>query len=161
MSALLTLLLAAAQLPVQHEATESGGTAWLVATVGHSEWCPAGNVRLDLETGDYAFTARAPRGRCGESGLERPVIRGRLDGTGLAYLRAAFDRALADGLEDPACRSGVHPERTIISNAGTPILVLTNGAVSRAAPDDLSCWSGAANVLHDALDRAFDAREQR
>lgn len=39
-------------------------TAIILGTVGQSEWCPAGNVRIDLETGDYVLTARAPRAVC-------------------------------------------------------------------------------------------------
>src|SRR4051812_12717904 len=57
-----------------------GRTAWVFATIGHSEWCPPGNVRLDLVTGLYAVTGRAARPVCGRRGLERPVVTARLGG---------------------------------------------------------------------------------
>jgi hypothetical protein len=83
-----------------------------------------------------------------------------MDGS-LGRLRAAFLRVMTEGFEDPACREGRKPEHIIISNGGTPILVMTTGSGSGSAPDDLGCWSEAATALHGALDDAFGAREWR
>ncbi|MEA3061675.1 MAG: hypothetical protein QOJ94_1456 [Sphingomonadales bacterium] len=158
----LAALLAAAQ-PPQRAQLESalGRTAWVFATIGHSEWCPAGNVRLDLVSGRYELTGRASRRVCGQRRLERPVVAAQLGGARLDVLRAAYRRVLAEGLESPECREGKHPDMIVISNGGTPILVVATGALTMAARDDLTCWSGAANALHGALDEAFSAAHQR
>src|SRR5262249_2374476 len=84
-------------------------TAWVFATVGHSEWCPAGNVWLDLKSGKYAFTPRAARSVCNDATLERPVMQRRFVGGQLAAIRSAYARALSEGLENPACRDGGQP----------------------------------------------------
>ncbi|MGZ9100424.1 MAG: hypothetical protein ACXW3O_12035 [Brevundimonas sp.] len=128
-------------------------TAVVLGTVGQSEWCPAGNVRVDLETGEYALTARAPRAVCQDLDLERPIVEGRLDGSRLRALQQAFQRTITDGLND--CRGGRHPDEIIISNGGLRVLVVTHGRATDAAPTDLSCWTEAARALHDLLDETF------
>jgi hypothetical protein len=153
---LLAALAAAGQSEASADSAFVHRTAWIVATVGHSEWCPAGNVRLDLVTGRYALTPRASRRVCGEAGLERPVTEGRLDADRLAAVRAAYLRVLAEGLENPECAEGPPTDRIVVSNGGTPILVLATGAETGSPPEDLTCWSDAAFALHDALDEAFE-----
>ncbi len=129
-----------------------GRTATVFSTVGQSEWCPAGNVWLDLSTGEYIFTARASRLICSKPDLERPSRKGRLDPARLAALRSAYRRAQAEGLDD--CRDG-RRGRIVFSNGGPQILVLTSGARSTAAPDELGCWTEAAEVLHRTLSSSF------
>src|SRR3954465_4876391 len=157
----LAILLSAAQPPLPAPATGLGRTAWVFATIGHSEWCPAGNVRLDLVTGRYALTGRAAQRICHRRGLERPVVTARLRGGRLDSLRAAYRRAVAEGLESSECREGKPTKMIVISNSGTPILVVATGANTAGAPGDLSCWSEAANALHHGLDEAFRAAHQR
>ncbi len=154
MSFLLAALLAAAPLDGPANPPSLGRTAWIVATVEHSEWCPAGDVRLDLATGRYERTHRAPRRICGQA-HDRRVTSATLGRKRLAAVRAASLRVLAEGLESRACRNGEPPENPIVSNGGTPILVLTTGSVTGSAPDDHSCWSAAALALHDVLDETF------
>ena len=151
----LAALLAASQPAAPSEPDRLGRTAWIAATVEHSEWCPAGNVRLHLRTGRYALTRRAPGKICQDAKLERPVRTGSLDSERLAAIRAAALRVVAEGFESPACRDGGRPENIVISNGGTPTLVLTTGFATGSAPDDLSCWSDAATALHDLLDESF------
>jgi hypothetical protein len=153
-------VLAASQPALAANTPTPGRTAWIVATVGHSEFCPAGNVRLDLRTGRYEFTPRAPRRVCDEPGLERPVRTGRLGSKRLAILRAASLRVMARGFQSEACRDGTQPkDEIIISNGGTPIILLTTGAGTGSALEDLTCWSEAATALHDLLDETFDSTE--
>lgn len=152
----LATLLAASQPAPAATAAPLGRTAWLVATVGQSEWCPAGNVRLDLRTGRYLFTARAPRTVCGQAGLERAVRKGALRGETLEAVRAAFLRARSEGLVAQACRGGRRPDEIEVNNGGTPALVLTGGAYTLSAPDEMMCWNDAARALHHALDQIFE-----
>jgi len=149
LSLLASLMLFAASPPV----ADPSGTAVVFATVGESEWCPAGNVRVDLRTGDYAFTATAPRAVCQDATLERPVSEGRLDESRLRALRQDFQRAVGDGLN--VCRNGRAPHDIIISNGGLHVLVVTDGRRTDAAPTDLSCWTEAAVSLHDRLYDTF------
>ncbi len=148
-SLIAALMLFAAPPPV----ADPGGTAVVFGTVSQSEWCPAGNVRVDLRTGDYAFTARAPREVCNDENLERPVSEGRLGGPKLRALRQAFERAFREGLD--RCRDGRELDEVVISNGGPHILVLTDGRSTGAAPTDLSCWTDAAWALHHQLDDTF------
>lgn len=133
-----------------------GKTAWLVASFRQSEWCPAGNVRLDLRTGAYALTNPARRPACADPKLERPARTGTLDPTKLGTVRAAFVQTLGDRLADSACRSG-RRDKLVISNGGPQILVVANGAEAWSAPDDLSCWSEPANKLHRLLSEIFQS----
>jgi hypothetical protein len=159
MLSLLAALAAAAQ-PVP-AATGIEPPAWVLSTIQHSEWCPAGNVRLDLRTGRYELTSRADRRICGKFGLERPVTAGRLDAARLAAVRAAALRVLADGFVKPACRDHQPLQEIVVSNGGTPVLVLTTGAATGSAPDELSCWSDAATGLHNVLDETFRSDRRR
>ncbi|MEA3048480.1 MAG: hypothetical protein QOG84_316 [Sphingomonadales bacterium] len=156
---ILAATLAAAQ-PAR-PASGLGPTARVFATIGHSEFCPAGNVRLDILTGRNELTGRAARRECGRRGLERPVANARLDGGRLTAIRAAYRRALAEVPESPECREGKHPAAFVVSDGGTPILVVATGALTMGAPDDLSCWSAAANALGGALDDSFRDAHQR
>ena len=117
-------------------------------------------MRLDLRTGHYLFTARAPRRICSNAALERPTVSGTLRAERLAAVRTAYLRALSEGLKNPACRNGGLPQEIVISNGGTPILVLANGFRTASAPDELSCWSAAAAALHGELDHIFDSDER-
>src|SRR4051794_6834026 len=99
-----------------------GRTAWVFSTVGHSEWCPAGNVILDLRTGRYTLTPRASRRVCNDATFERPVEKGRLGLDQLAAVRSAYLRGQTEGLT--VCRYGEQPKTVVISNGGVPILIL-------------------------------------
>lgn len=149
MLALLMSLAAAVQT-----APHGDGAEWLVATVGHSEWCPAGNVQLDLGTGRFAYASTLPRRDCTNGQISRPIQRGRLDDRRLAGLRTAFRRAMRDGLRRQGCYR-LRDGPIIISNGGTPVLVTNDGARTQAAPDELGCWTEAANDLHRQLEAAF------
>jgi hypothetical protein len=118
-------------------------------------------VRLDLRTGQYAFTARAPRSVCNQARHERPVRTGRLDAGRLAAVRIAYSQVLTDGFISPACQNGRRPDTIVVDNGGTPILVVTTGAWSQTPPDDLSCWSEAANRLQHVLDSTFRSIRRR
>lgn len=133
-------------------------TAIIFSTIGHSEWCPAGNVRLDLATGDFTLAPTAPRHLCNRPDLERPAITGRLDAAALTAIRRAYE--LAQGEDLDGCRNGGRPP-LIISNGGTPILVLTSGARTVATPSSHSCWSESARMLHRKLEGAFAPFRQR
>jgi len=161
MLAVFAAFLAVSQPAGSADTAFLGRTEWVVATVGHSEWCPAGNVRLDLRTGRYALTPRAPRRVCGDVGLERPVIMGRLRAERLEAVRAAYRRVLAQGVENPICRHGRRPDTIIISNGGTPILLVATGATMVSAPNDQSCWGKATTALHDLLDETFGTTQRR
>ena len=158
---LFAVLMAAMQPLPDSKPVALGPTAWIFATIAHSEWCPAGNVRLDMRNGEYMLTARAPRRICHDASLERPVTFGRLPRERLTALRADYREALAHGLVNPDCRAGKQSTKVVISNGGTPVLVLTNGQRTLSAPDELSCWSVAADTLQKALDREFPLARQR
>jgi hypothetical protein len=161
MLAFLAALLAASQPAPPQPAPVLGRTAWLVATVDQSEFCPPGNLRLDLRSGQYQATAGAPRPICNDLRIERPGRSGTLDAAHLATVRAAFLRVVTEGLGNPACLNGGHPQEVVVSNGGTPVLVLTTGAETAAAPDDLSCWSTAATALHNLLEEQFGTPARR
>jgi hypothetical protein len=157
------MLVLAASLSAARPAPDAGlgRTAWVFATIGHSEWCPPGNVRLDLVSGRYELTGRAARRVCGRRGLDRPVVTARLGGARLNVLRAAYRRVVAEGLESPECRDGKHPDLISISNGGTPILVVATGADTGAPPEDYICWSEAATALRGVLYETFKSAHQR
>lgn len=157
MLAALAALLAAAPPAEPVDPAGLGGSEWIVATLAHSEWCPAGNVRLDLRSGRYALTARASRRVCSQGGLLRPVVTGRLRSGRLEAVRVAYSRLVAEGFESPDCQDGKHPDDIVVSNGGTPILVVATGAAQASAPDDLTCWSDAATDLQGLLDETFPA----
>jgi hypothetical protein len=152
---LLSAALIASAEPSTLKAEHFGRTAWIFSTVGHSEFCPPGNVTLDVRTGRYTFTPRASRRVCEDVTLERPVKRGRLTGVALAPIQTAYRRVLQEGFESQHCQDATRAQDIRISNGGTPILVLTTGRATASAPDDLSCWNDAASALHDLLDTTF------
>jgi hypothetical protein len=147
----LSILLLLAAGPTPHPAPDG----WIFSTVGHSEWCPAGNVQLDVGTGDYRFTPRAARRICHDVSLRRPTRSGRLRGQALSSLRTAYERARAQGLVSARCEGSASTRPFVVSNGGTPVLVVTDGARTRSAPDELGCWSDAANALLGVLERTF------
>jgi hypothetical protein len=159
MLAFLAALAAAAQPASAPPAPTIGRTAWVFSTISNGEWCPAGNVRLDLRTGRYELTQGARRPVCNDRNLERPVTTGTLPGPSLADIRTAYLRALGDGLVEPACRDGTGPTRIVVG--GKMILVLASGSQTISPPDDLSCWSEAASFLQNLLDHQFRAQRPR
>lgn len=161
MLSLLAAFTVAAGPTPPHGSVIIGRTARAFSTIAHSEWCPAGNVMLDMATGKFTLTRRAPRRICNEAGLERPTTRGELQGEALKQIRAAYLRAMTTGLENPDCRWGRSSDTIVVSNGGTPTLVLTSGQGTSSAPSELGCWSDAANALHNALDNAFPSAQQR
>jgi hypothetical protein len=64
-------------------------------------------------------------------------------------------------LENPDCQPGRRLNKVVVGNGGTPVLVLTNGRGTLSAPGELSCWSDAADALHETLDGAFSSAQQR
>ncbi|HEY0130480.1 MAG TPA: hypothetical protein VGB57_03675 [Allosphingosinicella sp.] len=161
MLSILAALLASSEPAQPARPQLPGRPAWVVATVAQSEWCPEGDVRLDLRTGEYALTPRAPRRKCEDVRLERPVKTGILDPKRLVALRAVASRAASEGLESQACRNGERPDKVVVSNGGPQILVLATGATTASAPDDLSCWTEAAEALYHLLDQSFAADSGR
>jgi hypothetical protein len=140
-----------------HPSLETDRTAWIFSTITQSEWCPAGNVMLDLRSGRYALTPGAARSVCNDPNLQRSVTHGTLRGERLAALRRAYRRVLSEGLESETCRNGGRPEEIYISTGGVPILVITTGAFTFSAPEELGCWTEAADAFHHLLDRQFGA----
>jgi hypothetical protein len=161
MFALLVATLASFQSAIPAQPYVLGQTAWIFSTIGHSEFCPAGNVRLDLTTGVYSLTPRAARSKCDDLSLERPATTGRLALDRLSSIQMAFVRVFNEGGEIPECREGEKPETIIINNGGTPIMVLMIGAGAMSAPEKLSCWSKALTDLHDQVDKAFASNHER
>jgi hypothetical protein len=161
MLAFLTALAAAAQPAPAQPTPTIGRTAWVFSTIDNSEWCPAGNVRLDLRTGRYELTHGASRLVCGDRNLQRPVTSGTLAAPRLADLRAAYLRVLSEGLEDPVCRDGGRPARIVIGNGGKTILVVASGSRTVSPPENRSCWSEAATALHNQLGRQFRTERRR
>ena len=133
-------------------------TESVFATVGHSEWCPAGNVLVDLATGHFDHTPTAPRPTCADATIKRPVQSGTLAPSDLSKLRAAFQRGQSEGLQSEECRTGKPIENIIVSNGGRPVLLLNDGRSTAIAPEDPSCWSAAASNLHNLLDELFARR---
>ncbi len=158
MMGLPAALLLLAPSPAPAPADYTAGIPAIFATIGHSEWCPAGNVQVDLRTGDYTLTPRAARAVCRDPKLVRPIEHGQVDAARLSAIREAYGRAQEEGLD--ACRAGKRGD-IIVSNGGTPIMVLTSGAGTWAVPQDYGCWSSAAIALHRALDETFKASHQR
>ncbi|MEA3014953.1 MAG: hypothetical protein QOD42_3498 [Sphingomonadales bacterium] len=152
---------AAAPVPASAPEPGPGRSASVFATVGHSEWCPAGTVRLDIGTGRYTVTAPRTWRTC-----RRPPYRSRvrtavLAGGDLAAVRAAYRSAVSEGLDNPACRGGVRPDEVVIGNGGMPSLRLTRGGRTLSPPDGLTCWSTAARRLHRILETMFNPRAGR
>lgn len=125
----------------------------ITANVDMSEWGPPGEVSLDLGSGRYELTA-APRRGSRASGAVR-VRRATLAAAQLEQVRAAFAAARAQGLTEPVCEAGGAPPRIVISNAGTPYMVLTGERGTLTASKDRGCWTGTAQRLHDILEATF------
>lgn len=152
---LLIAALIASPEPSALKAEHFGRTARIFSTVGHSEFCPPGNVTLDVRNGRYALTRTAPRSVCDDVTLERPQQRGRLAGAKLAKIQTAYQRVLNEGFASQRCRDRSPSGEIFINNGGTPVLVLTTGRATGSAPDALSCWNGAAKALHNLLEATF------
>jgi len=129
-------------------------TASVFATVGHSEWCPPGTVQLDLMTRRYTVTAPRTWRNCRRPAFSCRVRTGVLTETEIMPIRVTYDMGIL-GLEHPVCQIGRRPEQIIISNGGTPILRLTDRGRTTSAPNDQTCWSGAASRLRCLLDDLF------
>lgn len=154
------MVAAVAASPIHASAREAGSSRSesVFATVGHSEWCPPGTVRLDLGTGRYTVTAPRTWRTC-----RRPPYRSRvrtavLVGDALVDVRIAYQDAVGLGLDNPACRNGRRPDAVVIGNDGILTLRLTRGGRTTSPPSDLTCWSEAARHLHRVLDNAFNPR---
>jgi hypothetical protein len=155
MLSFLAALLAAIQPTPAATPDAFGQPAWIFATIHHSEWCPSGNVRLDLRTAQFALTAGAARRVCNNIRLERPVVTGTLEKEQLNRVLAGFQRVQAEGVEKSVCRNGGRPDEVIVSNGGTPLIVLATGAETGWSPSDLTCWTDAAHSLHNVLEDIF------
>jgi hypothetical protein len=114
-------------------------------------------VQLDLQSGEYLLTSGGTPPSCIDKHIDRPVRTGRLDPSRLSGLRTAFDRTIAEGMVNPECGAGRRPDYVVINNGGIPILVLTTGAATVSARDELTCWSKAAWNLHRVIDEEFRA----
>lgn len=155
---LLAFLVSAQPAPIPSSGwPESSGV--ILSTVGHSEWCPPGNVRLDLGTGRYLLAPHSRPDTCNAPHLQRPVRQGAVSRATLERLRAASLRLEAEGVLNPDCRAGRKPQNLVISNGGTPHLALSTVRGVTWSPDDLSCWSKAGMDLHQALERVFGQQE--
>ena len=114
---------------------------------------------MNLGTGKFAFTSKAPRAVCQDSDLERATVEGRPSGPRLRALQNAFQRTMRDGLD--YCEGGRRPsEEIIIVNGGLQVLTVTDGRRTDAAPTDLSCWTGAAHAMHSLLEDTFPRRSE-
>jgi hypothetical protein len=130
----------------------------IVASVGHSEWCRTGTVRLNLMTGRYSVTAPPTWRTCRRPLWPSAIRRSVLPAAELAAVREAWQRAEAEGLESAACRNGGRPENIIISNGGARTLRVALHGRTIAPPGDENCWSQATTQLHDVLERLFNPR---
>ncbi|HMG47198.1 MAG TPA: hypothetical protein VK614_07035 [Allosphingosinicella sp.] len=148
-------------MPASGRNADLGYSASVFTTVGHSEWCPPGTVRLNLGAGRYAVRAPRTWRACRRPAFPTRVRTAVLAADELAAVRAAYQRAASEGLAHPACRNGGRPERIVISNGGTPILRLTERARTISPPRDRNCWSDAALRLHRLLNDMFRPRGER
>jgi len=153
-------LAAAAPGPARASQREAGPrpSASIFATVGHSEWCPAGQVRLNLATGRYTVTAPRTWRTCRMPAFPRRVRTDVLAAADLIAVRAAYYGALSDGLEHPGCRGEGRRPLPVVSNGGLPSLRLANRARTISAPKEMHCWSAAARRLHRMLEDLFAPR---
>jgi hypothetical protein len=131
------------------------------ADVAMSEWTRSGHVFLDLRTGRYVLDPQPPR--VPREAAAPPTRRGRLGSAELANIRAAFEKAVTQGLIEPSCASGGPPPRIVVGNGGTPMLVLNSRHGTMAAHGNRGCWNEAAERLHRALEARFgpEARPPR
>lgn len=154
---------AVAAAPTHASARETGPgrPAAVFATVGHSEWCPPGTVRLNLGTGRYTVTAPRSWRTCRRPPYRSRVSTAVLPADALTDVRIAYHDAEGLGLDNPACRNGGRPGAVVIGNGGIPTLRLTSRGRTTSPPRDLTCWSEAARHLHRVLDNAFNPRTHR
>lgn len=153
MAHLLPLLLAAHS--AAGAATVAPSSIAIFSTVGHSEWCPAGTVYLDLRTGRYSLMPRAERSTCHKADVGRRIREGTLTAVQLRAVRKAQEAVQTEGMTLKACREGREPPNLVISNGGRVTLVVSGGTSTEAAPEELGCWTHAAEDLHNALERTF------
>jgi len=93
------------------------------------------------------------------TGTARPAGHSRprgFDGASSGFLRVE-----KEGFETHRCRHGKPHDLYIVNNGGTPTLVVSNGAGTGVAPNNLTCWNDAANDLHALLDETFSAARTR
>lgn len=159
MFAFSAALMLAGQSLGQPDIFYMGRTVTIFSTIDHSEWCPAGNVQINLVTGEYRLVSGALGEDCMKTDLERPVKSDRLDQKRLAAIQLAYREVQSSGPD--VCVNNFVPDTIVVSNSGTPILVLTNGAKTIAAPDRLQCWSDQAERLHSILSQTFRAPTPR
>lgn len=129
---------APAQLPLT---TTSGA---VFALLDENEWCPAGSVYVDLQTGEFMLHPRLQRPNCYDASSVAEIEKGKLGSDDLDRLRKAVAKAVASGLRRKPCS-------IIIHNGGPRQLVITLPGYSATTPDDLGCWSKEAGELHDEL----------
>ncbi len=127
-------------------------SASVFATVGHSEWCRPGTVQLDLMTGRYTVTAPRTWRSCRRPAWAARTKTGVLTSLERVSIQVTFENAIGFGLEHPLCRGGGRPEQTVVSNGGRRIMRLTERGRTTVAPNDQSCWTGAASRLQCLLD---------
>ncbi len=151
---------AGASVPAGAAERAIGEPVSIFATIGHSEWCPRGNVRLELTTGRYRVTAPRTWRTCRRPPFRRRVSAGVLAPADLGSVILAFQRVRNEGLEQPACRNGGQPEVVYLSNGGDPTLRLTSLGRTLSPPGNRSCWSDAAWGLHRLLEELFDPRRR-
>ena len=150
--------LAAGAVPAFARPGPPAPPATIIASVGHSEWCRTGTVRLNLATGRYLVRAPSTWLRCRRPPWPRAVSTGLLNAGDLAAVREAAHRAEADGLADWTCGYNGQTQRVVISNGGMAVLRVTQRGRTVAPPANAGCWSEAALQLHSLLQRLFDPR---
>jgi hypothetical protein len=122
--------------------------AAVFALIDANEWCPGGSVYLDLETGAFMRHPRPIRADCRDAGDRAPVEQGRLADSDLRRLRAAYLEARRVGLRREECS-------LIVTNGGPEALAITAPGFSAVTPDNMGCWSDAAEGLHRELFELF------
>jgi hypothetical protein len=161
-SALAVAAFAAGPTHASAPETGRGRPDSVFATVGHSEWCPSGHVRLDLDSGLYTLRAPSSWRVCRRPPFRSRIRQAVLAADQMAAVRAAYRNAVAEGLDNPACRNGLRrPDEVVIGNGGIPALRLTSRGQTLSPPRDLTCWSEAARHLHRVLGNMFNPRTAR
>ena len=125
-------------------------SATIFATVGQSEWCPPGTVFIDVLSGHYVLMP-AERRTCQLPGDRRALTEGTVSADQLRSIREAQLAAQSEGLELDPCPRG----RIVVSNGGPQVLIVTSREQTFVAPEQLGCWTPAANRLHDVLSEIF------
>ena len=154
---MVTLLLAALLVAAAPDTTPRV-SAMIISTIGQSEWCPAGDVRLELSTGSFVLRALTRSPDCNSQSFERPVTQGVLGASDLERVRVAALKVQADGLVRLECRRGGKPGQVVISNDGPRHLALSTDHGLSWTPEDLSCWTESGLDLHRTLEEVFDTK---